>query len=278
MLTLRQLRYFVAVAEAGNITRAAEVMSVAPTALSLQMKALEDHFGTALVRRHSRGVTPTDAGVELLEQARRILGIVDETELRLGTRHGLPARPVRLGIPPGLTRLIGVGAFMGTSERFKGLTLQIVEGWTRELARRLEAGELDLVVGYGLDSTEAVEVTDLVEDRLVYIGRPDGISKNTPISLREALASNLIFYGEQSVGGRMVQAAASAANLPLRNGQHVESIGVWRQLIRQGVGTSIAPFAVIAEEFSLGEVAIRDLEGEPLVIRVSLGVRRELTG
>jgi LysR family nitrogen assimilation transcriptional regulator len=109
MLTLRQLRYFVAVAQAGNITRAAEAMRVAPTALSLQMKALEDHFRIELIRRHSRGIGLTDRGVELLEQARRILGLVDETEQHLGARTDFPNRPVLMGIAPGLSRLVGVG-------------------------------------------------------------------------------------------------------------------------------------------------------------------------
>jgi LysR family transcriptional regulator, nitrogen assimilation regulatory protein len=279
MLTLRQLRYFIAVVEAGSITRAADAMRVASTALSQQMKALEDHFGIVLIHRHSRGVLPTESGAALLEQARRILSILDETERQLGARHRLPDRPVLLGIPPGLARLIGVGAFVGAPERFKGLALTIVDGWALNLAQRLDAGELDFVVGYELEASKATEVIDLMEDRVVFVGPPNATSEGTrPISLSEALASNLIFFGDESVGWRMARAAALAANLSMCKNQHVESISIWRELICQGVGTSIAPFATIADEFRRGEVAVREFEGERFVVRVSLGVRHELCG
>lgn len=275
MLTLRQLRYFVAVVEAGSFARAAESLHVAPTALSLQMKALEEHFGAPLIRRHSRGVAITDAGAELCERARAILGLVEDTERHLIPSHALPERPVQLGIPPGLAGVVGVEAFLGMPPRLKGLELRIAEGWTVDLARKLLTGELDLVVGYGLRSNDAIEVTDLIEDRLVFVGSPDG--NNAPISLEAALGTNLIFYGEASIGWRTVRETARAARLPLGREQHVESIRVWRELMSRGLGTSIAPFGVIAEEFVRGEVAIRELTGEPITFPVSLGIRRELT-
>jgi LysR family transcriptional regulator, nitrogen assimilation regulatory protein len=275
MLTLRQLRYFVAVVEAGSMTRAAESLHVAPTALSLQIKALEEHFGAAFVRRHSRGVAPTEAGVELCERARAILALVEQTERHFMPHRTLPDRPVQLGIPPGLAGIVGVEAFLGMPPPLKGLELRIAEGWTVDLARKLLAGELDLVVGYGLKSGDALHVTDLVEDRLVFVGTPNGDDDAT-ISLEAALETNLIFYGEASVGWRAVRDAARAAGLPLLAEQHVESIRVWRELMSRGVGTSIAPFGVIAEEFVRGEVVIRELDGPPVTFPISLAIRREL--
>jgi DNA-binding transcriptional LysR family regulator len=168
---------------------------------------------------------------------------------------------------------------VGAAERFQGLELRIVDGWAMNLAQRLEAGELDIVIGYRLESTEATEVTDLIEDRIVYIGPPGSVSHGAPpIPLREVLASNLIFFGEQSVGWRMLREATAAANLQWDNERHVDSIGIWRELICQGVGASVAPFSAIADEFRRGEVSVRQLEGKPLVTSVSVGVRRELRG
>lgn len=278
MLTLRQLRYFVAVVEAGSMTRAAESLHVAPTALSLQIKALEEHLATALIRRHSRGVAPTEAGAELRERARAILALVEQTERHFMPHQTLPDRPVQLGIPPGLAGIVGVEAFLGMPAPLKGLELRITEGWTVDLARKLMAGELDLVVGYGLHSGDAIEVTDLVEDRLIFVGAPNGGDEDVPISLEAALETNLIFYGEASVGWRAVREVARGAGLPLGREQHVESIRVWRELMSRGVGTSIAPFGVIAEEFVRGEVAIRELDGPPVTFPISLAVRRELMG
>lgn len=72
-MDLRQLRYFVAVAERGNISAAAQAVYIAQPALTRQMQALEEELGTALFERTRRGVLLTDAGEQLLADARRLL-------------------------------------------------------------------------------------------------------------------------------------------------------------------------------------------------------------
>lgn len=273
MLTLRQLRYFAAVIDAGSMTRAAESLHVAPTALSLQMKALEEHFGTALIERHSRGVNPTEAGTELHERAREILRLVDEAEQQISP-HSI-ARTITLGVPPGLARAVGVEAFLGASSRLKGVAMEITEGWTIDLARKLEIGEIDVVVGYALENSQEIEVTRLLDDRLVFVSPPGSNGPETPIGIAEALTHNLIFYGEKSAGWRALVEMADRLSTPSRSDQHVDSIGVWRELLRRGLGHSIAPFGVIGEEFSRNELEIREIEGAPSV-PVSLGIRRKL--
>ena len=76
-VTLRQLRYFVEAADAGSMTAAAQALNVAPTALSLQIKALEEHFGRAVFVRRSNGISLTDDGHTLIGYARRILDLVE---------------------------------------------------------------------------------------------------------------------------------------------------------------------------------------------------------
>lgn len=273
MLTLRQLRYFVAVIDAGSMTRAAEALHVAPTALSLQMKALEEHLGVALIHRHSRGIAATDQGAELYKRASEILRLVDEAKRRIAPQAF--ARTVTLGVPPGLARIVGVAAFLGISERLPGLAIEVTEGWTIDLARKLEQGELDVVVGYALAGSEEVEVRPLLEDRLVFVSPPGSGGVATPISLAEALTHNLVFYGQKSVGWQAVVKAAEREGIPFRADRHVDSISVWRELMRQGHGHSIAPFGVIGEEFARRELEVRPLT-TPLTVPVSLGIRRKL--
>ncbi len=92
-MDFRQLRYFVTVAEAGHITRAAERLGIAQPPLSQQIKALETRIGVQLFRRHARGVALTDAGKLLLNDARTILRDVAALEARLAhSASGLHGR------------------------------------------------------------------------------------------------------------------------------------------------------------------------------------------
>ena len=91
------LRTFVAIAETGNFTRAAQQVSRTQSAVSMQMKRLEEIVGDALFERGSRGVWLTRKGSDLLGKARRIVSLLDETAAQIGAP---PLKgPVRIGIP-----------------------------------------------------------------------------------------------------------------------------------------------------------------------------------
>src|SRR5687768_10462245 len=94
---LRQLRYFVTVAENAGFTRAAELLHVAQPSLSQQIRALERELGVPLFERTSRMVRLTAAGESLLPHARRALAAVDDARHDLAEQAAAPSGPVRLG-------------------------------------------------------------------------------------------------------------------------------------------------------------------------------------
>jgi DNA-binding transcriptional LysR family regulator len=79
-MDLRQLKYFVQIAESGNFSRAAEVLRIAQPSLSQQIKSLEEELGVKLLVRHARGVTATEHGQQLYDHARRILQELDHAK------------------------------------------------------------------------------------------------------------------------------------------------------------------------------------------------------
>lgn len=274
-LTLRQLRYFLSAVDAGSMTRAAELHHVAPTALSLQLKLLEDAFGVALLARHARGVTPTDAGAELYRRARQITGLVAETEAHLSSVAGRGRRTVRLGIPPAIARMIAGHAIRGLADAVPGATLQIVEGWSSELAEQVAAGTLDLVLGYGVTGAAGLRGVDLVEERFVLACATSLHLPDRALTLAEALDHPMVFYGRRTVAWRAVTDAAAALGRQAVIRQEVNSIEAWRQLIILGEGVAITPIGAIAEEAAAGRVALRDLAPPAIVQRVGLAGRAD---
>ena len=97
-MDFRQLRYFLAVMDAGSFTAAARRLHVSQPALGYQVKQLETRYGAPLLERHSRGVAVTPAGAVLAAHGRKILAEVEAAEAALGDLKAAPAGSVSLGV------------------------------------------------------------------------------------------------------------------------------------------------------------------------------------
>jgi LysR family transcriptional regulator, nitrogen assimilation regulatory protein len=269
-LTLRQLLYFIEIVEAGNMSRAAERLHVATTALSLQVRAMEEHLGVKILLRHSRGVQATPAGRDLYRKAQDILAMVNETERTVGAREALRPRSIRLGAPPSVLRLIGIDAVLVLSRREDGIVLDLAEGFSCDLLSRVREGELDFALACEVEPSDALRVIDLIEERLVFSTAVDAARPDRQIGLAEALRSELVFYSESDAVWKVVHASAKAHGLEVNVARKVRSLTLMRQMVRRGVATLISPYGAVAEEAERGDLAIHDIVDHPVRRRTSL--------
>src|SRR6266545_6878914 len=107
-LELRHLRYFVALADEGNFTHAAERMFIAQPTLSQQIRRLEEMVGTPLLHRRREGVRPTDAGAVFLEESRTVLSLIDHGVSQTRQAAGLGRPRLRFMVPPYLPEALAV--------------------------------------------------------------------------------------------------------------------------------------------------------------------------
>lgn len=146
MPTLRQLRYFEAVARLGHFGQAADHCAVTQPALSMQIKQLEEELGLALIERRSRGIQLTAEGKDVLNRARRILAetqaLTDFARHRADPLGG----PLRLGVIPTIAPYLLPCLLPALKEQFPALRPVIVESQTERLTQRLLEGELDLLL------------------------------------------------------------------------------------------------------------------------------------
>lgn len=144
MLDLELLRSFVAVVEAGGFTRAGERVHRTQSTVSQQIKRLEEDVGQVLLHRDGKEVRPTEAGERLLSYARRLLTLAEEARDVLGQPDGEGA--IRLGIPEDFAAY-RLAKLLGTFSRsHPSLRLDVRADQSKNLARDIDRGELDLAL------------------------------------------------------------------------------------------------------------------------------------
>ena len=172
-MELRQLRYFVTAIEAGTLTKAAEILSVAQPAVSQQILKLEEELGEQLLMRHSRGVEPTEAGARLLSHAAAILRQLDAARQDLDELKGEPTGEVRIGMPRSITELIGVSLIEECGHRLPKVGLTMIERLSEGLNEMLANGRLDLGFSYNPEQLAALAYEPLVQLDLSLVAPRD---------------------------------------------------------------------------------------------------------
>jgi DNA-binding transcriptional LysR family regulator len=197
-MEFRHLRYFVAIAEEGSFTRAAERLWVAQPGLSTQIRRLEAELGIQLFERHTRGVDLTAAGELLLERARVILAAVEAA--------GATGADIRAGVSG--TLRVGVVSGAGWQHtplllrRFArerpGIEVGVLEGPGRTLWRDLRDGRLDALIAPSLfKSVDLGSLTLGSEPWVALVGSPHRLSDDGPLAWQELEGQELAVSGHR---------------------------------------------------------------------------------
>ena len=181
LMNLKQLEYFVRVAELGSFTRASVALNIAQPALSRQIRLLEVELRHNLLVRNGRGAAPTEAGKLLLEHGRGILHQVERAQEELGRVRGALAGRVAIGLPSSLARVLTVPLTRAFRQQLPDATLSIREGLSVELQQSLVAGRLDIAVLYNAQANADINIVPLMTEELLLVQpRPPGLSEDPP--------------------------------------------------------------------------------------------------
>ncbi len=145
-MTLKQLVYFLAVADTGRFVQAAAEVRIAQPTLSRQIQSLEDDLGETLFTRGHDHVTLTAAGDTLLPLARRIVADVETARLEIAELAGLRRGRLRVGATPSLCVGVLADVLAVFHASYPGISLQIREGGSQDLVAALEDGQIDLAL------------------------------------------------------------------------------------------------------------------------------------
>lgn len=247
-MELRHLRYFVAVANTGHITRAAEALGMQQPPLSQQIRALEDEIGAALFTRHPKGVDLTDAGHQLKLEADRLLADVAAMQQRMaGFVQGVRGR-----IAIGFTSSAAAHAFTPKTLRtcrkqHPDIALAVSENNAAEITEavasaRLHCGFLRVPVSRppGLVFEELLQEESLLAIPLDHRLARD---KSRPVALKELHGEHLILVRRPGAPGLYANLLAACAQqkVQVHLAAEVERMTTNVNLVAAGVGLSLVP-------------------------------------
>jgi LysR family hydrogen peroxide-inducible transcriptional activator len=259
-LTLKQLRYVAAVAEAGHFGRAAEACHVSQPALSQQIQQVETICGAALFDRTARAVRPTPFGKEFLERARRVLEATETLDAFVSGRAGAPERPIRFGLIPTVAPYLLPEAYPALVTHLPDLRFAVSESKTETLIAGLVDGTIDLAVIATPPPNGPVpfETEILFEDGFVLATRSDE-TVSQPVDLGRIDSARMLLLDE---GHCFRDQALAACRLSSEAGARTfaaTSLSTIVEFVANGQGVTLLPAIALAKEAATGRIAVHAL-------------------
>jgi LysR family hydrogen peroxide-inducible transcriptional activator len=254
-ITLRQLRYFDALARHGHFGRAAEACSISQPALSMQIKEMEEALGGVLLERGGRRVALTSFGEELLQRVREILRSVDELgDFARASRDRLAGR-LRVGMIPTIAPYLLPKVIENLARLHPELDIHVRETLTPKLIKEVAEGRLDTaIVALPVSEPSLTEIALFRENFLLV--RP-GAQNGTPVPSRESLREMKLLLLEE--GHCFRDQALSFCNMqasPPREVLDASSLSTLVQMVGAGIGVTLIPEMAVEVETRSASVSV----------------------
>lgn len=275
--TLRQIQYFVAVAEQGSVTRAAQNLSISQSSITEALKELENDLGVVLFERHPRGLSITHSGHQFLRHATKILSTVSDARTSFSSQQNIPSGTLNIGV----TSLVAGYVLSDLLARYRRacphVEVSAIEDNGSYLEHLLVGGELDVAVmvisnlrdrmalqaeiletspyrlwlpmGHPLVSADIISIADIAREPLIML-TVDEIEENT---------------------GKLLTALGARPHVAFRT-RSVEAV---RSLVATGAGVALLPDLVYRPWSLEGDrIESRDVSGALPVVQVGIVWRK----
>lgn len=264
-MDLRQLEMFKAVAEEGSFTAAAKRLHVSQSAVSRQVKLLEDELGGPVLHRGARGVTLTSSGELLLSLAHRMNRDVKDVVAQIAETQDLLRGS--LTIAGGMTVCLHVlpRVLREYHKKYGGVDIKVVTGRNEVILALLRGHEVDLALLTLPILDRDLEVVPVLKEEMVVV-----TARNHPLANRrsvdvETLASYpQILYEEGSNTRRVQNELFAQTDAPLNVAMETENVEITKAMVGAGLGITLIPHAAIEREVRTGQLAITRVRGQRL--------------
>jgi LysR family nitrogen assimilation transcriptional regulator len=263
----RQLRYFIAVYEQRNLSRAADQVNVAQSALSHHMSNLEAEFATPLFERKSRGMEPTAAGERLYEHARIILRAMAEAEAEVRQGARVIAGEISIGMANSGVKAIGVPLMRAVLTNYPQLKLALTESLSGATLMHLMSSDVDLALVYNPPSEKELIAEPVLEEEMFCVGTPKLVGRSKiPLRFEELSRLPLILLRHGLSSRALLDDPVLLKRLEVGAILHANSISGMTGALVAGLGCTIATKLFAREELKARRLVAREVV-EPKLTR-----------
>ena len=257
-LTLRQLRYFVAIADAGAVARAAQKMNVAQSALSLHVSEAEADLGVKLLERRPRGIALTPAGQRLYEHASSILSALGKAEHDVKTFTEVASGPVSVGLSHTAAAASSLAIMQTVRESCPKVHLIIVEGLSPSLTERVLASTLDFALVFNPSLDRRLRHESLLEEELYLVGHRDIIGKSSePIAFADIPQDSVLGLDAFPASRSIIEAQILRNQIAPNPRLEIDSLNAMRKALEGRLGCAILARSTVGDELAAKKVHAR---------------------
>jgi LysR family cyn operon transcriptional activator len=258
-MLLRHIRYFLAVAEHRNFTRAAEALHVSQPTLSQQIRQLEDTLRVQLLDRSGRTIQLTDAGAAYVRYAQLALQDLEAGKRAIHDVQELSRGSLRLAMTPTFTAYLIGPLLEKYNRRHPNITLNILEMPQDRMEALLNEDALDIGIAFSDTQSPDIETQVLfVEVLAMVVGMSHPYAKKrAPLTLREFESEALVLLNEEFATRHYIDRYCRQHGIAPRIAMEVNSISAITEIVRRSTLATLLPAAIAREH---GELRLVDLE------------------
>jgi LysR family hydrogen peroxide-inducible transcriptional activator len=248
-MNIRDFEYLVSLAEHKHFRKAAEACFVSQPTLSGQIRKLEDELGTALLERNSRKVLFTDAGLQLVKQAKRILAEIKLFKEMASGQNGEMIGPMHIGFIPTVGPYVLPKIIPSLKEQFPELELFLHEAQTHQLVSQLQDGKLDCLVLAAVAETEQFKEIVLYDEPMTLAVPCDHEwSQKETIEMEHLNGKTVLMLGDGHCLRDQALGFCFAAGAKDDDRFKATSLETLRNMVAAGAGITLLPELSVPKE------------------------------
>lgn len=251
-MELAQLEAFIAAAECGSFSRAADILSVAQPSLSNRIQSLEREVGQSLFERMGRGVKLTDAGSAFLPYAQRVMRTLNDGVFVLeGTRHGTMGR-LSIGTAPAVGTYILPRLLKVFHDKHPGVDVSVRTGHSEDVLQMVLDDEVQVGFGRPISHPDVCTVTIYRDELVLVVASEHRYAKRGTVDVADLDGESLILFDRESSYFALVMNIFRDLGIVPYQQMYMDNIEASKKMVEQNLGIAMLPAVSVEREIKLG--------------------------